>query len=553
VSGHEITSSAVPLSRTQTVLLAALAAIALLAVLIRVPSIAEPLGIDQSFWASTARGLSRGQLLYRDLWDHKPPGTPLMYLAAFSVFGWSPASIAWMDILASAVTALLLFAVVRRMADNTAGAAAAALYAVLTNPAWLYGHGGILERSVAETFIVVLVAAAAWCATRLRERPSTTFAIGLGLSAGTAVMFKPNAALYLPALLLWVIVCRESSPASGTWPAGSTEWRQTIRVVVLAALASMVVPCLTIAWLWQQGAATDAWVALVAFNRFYVGDGFSLPRYSIDFAKAIWLRIKTDPLWVTGAIASLVVLWDVVRTRRLEPMPILAVLWGAAAAGVIAVNGIWLFNTYFIQALAPLAVLGGWLFAVAARRRPGLRVVACGAAALALLLLARRDFPARVLDTVRADMAEITGQVDRGTYLRRFGGYANDRGYSALANEEVAEYIRARTTPDERIYLFGINGAGVYFAADRLIAQRFLRVNFYVPSTFGHLGFDLATVTTELAAARPRYLIFEELHARSAMGRAVDGLQQHPDVVRLLGSYRLDTRIEDFTVYRLVG
>jgi hypothetical protein len=327
---------------------------------------------------------------------------------------------------------------------------------------------------------------------------------------------------------------------------------EAIRIVVFAALGSMVAPGLIVAWLWRQGVAADAWVALVAFNRFYVGDGFSLPQYSVDFAKAVWLRIKTDPLWVIGAVAALAAIWDLVRTRKLEPLPILAILWGAAAAGVIAVNGVWLFNTYFIQALAPLAVLGSWLLAVAARRRPGMRWAACVAAGLALLLLVRRDLPARVAAAVRADVAAMTGTMDRGEYLRRFGGYANDRGYSALANEELAAYVRARTNPDESIFLFGINGAGVYYAADRGVAQRFLRVNFYVPSRFGHPGFDLAAVTGELAAARPRYLIFEELHARSAMGRAVDGLQQLPDVVGLLGSYQLDTRIEDFTLYRRV-
>jgi hypothetical protein len=533
-------------------LLTVLGAITLLAILIRVPSIAEPLGIDQSFWASTARGLSRGQLLYRDLWDHKPPGTPLMYLAAFSAFGWLPASIAWMDILASAATALLLFAVVRRLADNTAGAASAALYAVLTNPASLYGHGGILERSVAETFIVVLVTAAAWFATGLRERPSGRLAFGLGLCAGTAVAFKPNAALYLPALLIWVIVARAAMRASEAGAAARETRDQAIRIVAFAALGSVVAPGLIVAWLWRQGVASDAWVALVAFNRFYVGDGFSLPRYSVDFAKAVWLRIKTDPLWAIGAVASLAAIWDLVRTRKFDPLPILAILWGAAAAGVIAVNGVWLFNTYFIQALAPLAALGSWLLAVAVRRRPGMRAAACVAAGLALLLLVRRDLPARVAAAVTADMAAMTGTMERGEYLRRFGGYANSRGYSALANEELAAYVRARTDPDESIFLFGINGAGVYYAADRRVAQRFLRVNFYVPSRFGYPGFDLAAVTGELAAVRPRYVIFEELHARSAMGRAVDGLQQLPDVVRLLGSYRLDARIEDFTLYRRV-
>jgi len=55
------------------------------ALLLRSVSIAEPLGIDQSLWASAVRGLSRGQLLYHDVWEQRPPGIYWTYLAGFSV------------------------------------------------------------------------------------------------------------------------------------------------------------------------------------------------------------------------------------------------------------------------------------------------------------------------------------------------------------------------------------------------------------------------------------------------------------------------------------
>jgi hypothetical protein len=45
-------------------------------------------------------------------------------------------------------------------------------------------------------------------------------------------------------------------------------------------------------------------------------------------------------------------------------------------------------------------------------------------------------------------------------------------------------------------------------------------------------------------------LIFEQLHATTEMGMAVDRLQEAPEIAQLLDAYRLETRIEDFTVYR---
>jgi hypothetical protein len=539
LNSHDSTStsfrSAVPLT-----LLAAAAG----ALLFRIVSIAQPLGIDQSLWASAARGLSRHQLLYRDVWEQRPPGIYATYVAAFEIFGWTPASVAWLDILASVATTVLLYAIVRKLASRTAGALAAALYAVLTMPAWLYRHGGFLERSVCETFIVVCVALAAWCAVMLRERSSLALSIGVGFFSGVAIVFKPNAGLYLPALLLWMACYRrELVPgASGL----------IVRPLVVAVVASAIAPVITVIWLWRLGLLTEARIAVVDFNRYYVAMGFTLGGYALDFSKAVWLRMKTDPLWLAGGVGAMVAVWDLARRRRLPALAGLAVLWGGAAALVIVVNGARLYNTYFIQALAPLAVLTAWLLTDGSRGPIVRRSVGVTTAALMGLVLLQRHYPAKVIGWAQADFDVLRGRLDRTAYLERFGGYGNDRGYSARANDELAAYVRAHTEFDDRVFLFGINGAGVYFLSDRLSAQRFLRVNFFVPSDFPDSRFQLESVVEELSARRPRYLIFERLHSTSEMARAVDALPQHPRIQQLLRPYRLDAQIEDFSLYRLV-
>lgn len=532
------------MKRIRPFLTAALLAVAVAGLAIRLFSVVEPLGIDQSLWASAVRGMSRHQLLYRDVWEQRPPGIYFTYLAGFSVLGWTPATVAWLDILASTATALLLFLIVRRLSDTAIGALAAALYTTLTIPGWLYRHDGFLERSVCETFIVVCVALSAWCAVEWRERASTMWAAGLGLFAGLAVVFKPNAGLYFPALLAWLWLYRRRS--------ASTSESSMTRMLVVAVLASAIAPIATMLWLWHLGLLGDARVAVLEFNRFYVAQGFTLKVYAIDFSKAIWLRMKTDPLWAAGGIGSLVVAWEAGRKRMLSALPGLAVLWGAAAAVVIMVNGARLFNTYFIQAFAPLAVLAAWVIGDRARESLSARLIAVATALVMASLMFQRNYPARVFEWAQADLALIRGRIDRSAYLDGFGGYGNDRGYSARANEELAAYIRANTSPDDRIFLFGINGAGIYFLADRLTAHRFLRVNFFVPSEFPNPDFTLDAVVKDLAVRRPKYLIFEALHSSSEMGTLVDALQSSDEIKRLLEAYRLETTIEDFTLYRLV-
>src|SRR4029079_5034872 len=99
----------------------ALAAVTVLAFLLRVPSIAEPLGIDQGLYASAAKALSRGYVFYRDVWGQKPPTPFLVYRAAFDLFGWRTATVAWLDLLASAATATLLYVTLRRLSRSTVG------------------------------------------------------------------------------------------------------------------------------------------------------------------------------------------------------------------------------------------------------------------------------------------------------------------------------------------------------------------------------------------------------------------------------------------------
>lgn len=529
-------------ARRRAALVAGLAAVAAGALILRSVSIAEPLGIDQSLWASAVRGMSRGQLLYRDVWEQRPPGIYWAYLAAFQVFGWTPAAVALLDLCAAAATTALLYLIARPLAGPTTGALAAALYAALTMPAWLYRHSGFLERSVSETFIVVCAAAGFWCAVRFRAGGQDIFAFGVGVAAGAAMIFKPNAGLYLPAILLWTALYRTERSAAR---------RPLVRLVALAAAGAAVMPALAIVWLWRLGTLGEAKIAVVDFNRFYVSQGFTLGGYALDFSKAVWLRMKTEPLWLAGGVGALVAIRDLARRRSLGPLAGLTVIWGAAAALVIVVNGARLFNSYFIQALAPLSLLAAWVLTESARASRPRRAIAVVTGVLMIVVLLQRHYPAKVFGSARADFDVLRGRADATAYLEGFGGYDNRRGYSARANSEVAAYVRDRTAPGDQIYLFGINGAGIYFAADRLTAHRFLRVNFFVPPEFPDPRFNLEAVTAELAAKRPRYIIFERLNSPSAMGKAVDSLTAHPAVVRLLEGYRPEASIEDFTLYRL--
>ncbi len=533
-------------SRSRNALTIGLGVLTLAALALRTVAIAEPLGIDQSLWASAVRGMSRGQLLYRDVWEQRPPGIYWIYLTGFRLFGWTAATVAWLDILAAAATTGLLFLTVRKLASREIAILTSALYVTLTMPAALFGQGGFLERSICETFIVVCVSLCAWACAGFLQRPSTSLAFVAGLAGGAAIVLKPNAGLYFPALLLWTAMYLPR-PLWKAAPAAS-----------VAIAAGAIIPILVLAWLWHLGLVGEAKIAVLDFNRFYVGQGFEVTAYALEFSRAVWLRIKTDPLWCGGAVGSFAAAIELARRRRLEPLPAMAMCWGTAAVLVIVVNGARLFNSYFTNAFAPLALMAAWFVGDGLSQPSRVRRAVAAATLLAMaFLFVQRGSAERIAEWAGADFSVLRGHLDRVSYLERFGGYANDRGYSARANTELADYIRQHTRPDDSIYLFGINGAGVYFESDRLTAHRFLRVNFYVDpeiTRFPDTRFRLSSVAAELETRRPLYLIFEQLHIRSPggreMGKIADTLPGNPALHQLLSRYRLETQIEDFTLFR---
>jgi len=55
----------------------------------RLVALPQPLGVDEGIFATAGWGLTRGLMLYRDVWDQKPPGIHLTYAAGFALFGAS--------------------------------------------------------------------------------------------------------------------------------------------------------------------------------------------------------------------------------------------------------------------------------------------------------------------------------------------------------------------------------------------------------------------------------------------------------------------------------
>src|SRR5690606_32752053 len=105
-----------------------------------------------------------------------------------------------------------------------------------------------------------------------------------------------------------------------------------------------------------------------------------------------------------------------------------------------------------------------------------------------------------LIENVRYDIARISGDLDRGTYLRRFRGAKHD----AYENDELARLIRETTGVDDRIYVFGFSGGSVGWKSGRQSASRFFWSHpVLIEFEAGRPGYGSAGLLADLRATRP--------------------------------------------------
>ena len=104
------------------------ALVASVAFILRFPSIVQPIGVDQGIFLTSGWAMTRGLVLYRDIWDQKPPGIHLTYAAAVALFGPHASIVFWLDILAAIATCGLVYAIARRTSNAVTARTAAVIY-----------------------------------------------------------------------------------------------------------------------------------------------------------------------------------------------------------------------------------------------------------------------------------------------------------------------------------------------------------------------------------------------------------------------------------------
>lgn len=401
-----------------------------------------PLQRDQGVYAACGSALLAGRAPYEHCWDTKGPLTHYTYALAELIFGpvlWGPYVL---NAFVAAGTALALAGLARKWGAPVRISRALGLAYGLLLVAVPFDHNAQSE-GFANLFIVL--AALAWMKGMARRRPGWFAAAGALLAAAAGFKYTILAPAGLLGLALWVA-------ARPQVRAGRRDW---LRQGGWALVGAGSVVLLSAGYLVLRGTFGLA----VEHIQFMFG---YFPRVQVNPDLLLFPGESGPPLFyvqrAAREFARLPVLYGLafaglamaLRERRPYALPLAAWLLGALA--VVFPQKV--FTLYHWLLALPPAVLA---VGVAARTWPRARWV------LALALAANIGVRFYA-DQWRVAGPYLTGQITRQQLFESL----------ATGDElQIAEYVAARTEPDDRIWLWG-NHSVIYYLSQRASPTRFI-------------------------------------------------------------------------------
>ncbi len=179
----------------------------------------------------------------------RTPLYPAFIAAVYAVSGRSPTHVAVVQAVVDALTALVIVAVVRRLAGGGGWAwAAGALYAL--NPtAWRFSNELLTETVLASVITWLL-----WAFVRYWQTRRPSWLVACGALCALALLVKPNVVL-LPAIVAFAVLLL---PRQGS----ASQWRRLAPALIVLAVAGVLV----FPWLARNRLVFGRWLFSHAFD-----------------------------------------------------------------------------------------------------------------------------------------------------------------------------------------------------------------------------------------------------------------------------------------------
>jgi 4-amino-4-deoxy-L-arabinose transferase-like glycosyltransferase len=475
-----VLAQGLPAASYRTLIIVAL--VLLVPVVLLAPFFSEPFERDEGVFATLAQTILNGDIPYRDAWDHKPPMVAVWYAGSFALFGETIEAPRIAAATSAALTTVLLFFLARRMYNERVAIAAALIFGLC------YGIPYLQINANSEVFLVLPLVAAFYAFYRARQEGSAGWLLVAGALSGLAFMTKQVA--------MWNFFALAAFLLYEGWR--STDWRAARADLAIFGAGAAAAMAPFFAYFAVNGALDDFVYAIFTYNELFARQIPLLERLMRMFTiKTGSLALATAFLWVGAAVS-------IFRIVRFKPGPreVLLLLWVAGSYLGVKTSGRD-YPHYYVQLLPGLALLCGVLiYEFRNWRLPSGWRAGLGAA-LAVAFVVTVGWNARVY---------ALGDVNKIHEEKFPDAPVTEADFEA---QDIADYARATTGPDEKIFNLG-RESQLYFLAERDPATQFIydRSFWLDQATFAEAMSDLR--------ADPPALIIDSLSVDLVGNRAGD-------------------------------
>jgi Dolichyl-phosphate-mannose-protein mannosyltransferase len=455
---------------------AGLILLVLLAVAVRLRLLALPLERDEGEFAYNGQLMLQGIAPYKLAFNMKMPGIYAAYAVIMAIFGESPSGIHFGFLLVNLGTLALLFLLARRLLEPAAVPVCCAAYVLLSlSPAvlGLEGHA---------TNMVVLCALGGLCLL-LRARPTGQPLLLLlsGALFGMSFLCKQPGLFF--GIFAATLLVRD---AMVTRP---VPWRSCARNIAWLCLGMVLPLAVTCLVLWRAGTFGRFWFWTIPYARVY-GSLQSLPD-GMDRLREFFESGCDRWFYLIGTVGLLALFW---RKAGAERQFFFAALFFSSFFATAA--GLYFRGHYFILMLPVLCLLIGdflaWLAEELGRKqKPWLRAAPAALFVAASLWL--------ILENRAVWFEMPMAQASKAMYLAE--------GF--VECQEIGNYIRAHSSPQDRVAVFG-SEPEIYFYAQRHSVSGYIymydlvRDQPYAPAMQREFMNDVETL-------KPRFLVLVQV------------------------------------------
>jgi hypothetical protein len=457
-----------PRTRWRAGYVAAYASLALLYVAIRLRLLAVPLERDEGVFGVIGQAILRGELPYRDVFEHKPPG--VFYVYALALLAVPPTATGVHAFLAvwNLATTACVGALAAALASPAAAPWAILVFVVASAAPSVQGFS-----ATSEMLLLLPLTASVLAAVAAADGRGTTRALLAGASGALAAAtfwMKQPALLGAAAGPLVLAVRGRRARDLAAWAAGAV-------VVTLAVTVPFAV----------AGVSSEFWYWVFTHSWLYG----QLPVAHWPARLAAALRYVGGDLGVALALA---IAGGVVGVRRGRPGAGLALAFLALSAAS-ALHSTF-FYTHYFALVAPATAVAAAFGIVALADAVG-RTARVPLGVATIIALVAPPVALRPWYWIRPD--------PRTVITRALGA----QGFEAAPL--VARYLRERTAPDERVFVWG-SEPEIAFAAERRDVNPFGMVYPLTWTWPRHREFQ-ERVWAAIERGRPAYIVV----ARSPM------------------------------------